>query len=129
MIEVVYVPVGTNTGQYRDELANKLNNGYSIIRADSYNQGLIYIIEKKDNKLSDEEANYRREQKALQNEMLKEIVKRDILLKRYRDTISYLRVRDCLIGSHILSVNFDDLNKETDELISSEVWLNKYKEE
>jgi len=129
MIEVVYIPVGTNTGEYRDELVNKLNDGYSVIRADSYNQGLIYIIEKKDNKLSEEELNYRIEQKAIQTEMLKEIVKRDRLLKNYKDKISHLREQDRMLGTYTVGIQFDDLNNETEELLSSEVWLDKYKEE
>ena len=122
MIEVVYVPVGANGEQYMNYLENKLNNGYKVIRADSCNDAIMYIIEKKDNKLSDEEIKYRSEQKAIQTEMLKEILKRDRLLKNYKEKISYLKVRDCLIGAHVLGAQFDDLNKETEELLSSEVW-------
>ena len=53
MIEVVYVPVGANGEQYMNYLENKLNNGYNVIRADSYNKAIIYIIEKKDSKLNE----------------------------------------------------------------------------
>ena len=66
MIEVVYVPVGANGEQYMNYLEDKLNNGYTVIRADSCNDAIMYIIEKKDNKLSSEELNYKIEQKALQ---------------------------------------------------------------
>lgn len=55
MIEVVYVPVEANSGQYMDYLENKLNNGYNVVRADSCNNAIMYIIEKKDNKLSEKE--------------------------------------------------------------------------
>ena len=69
------------------------------------------------NRLSEEN-----EQLKSQTEMLKEILKRDRLLKNYKEKISYLKVRDCLIGAHVLGAQFDDLNKETEELLSSEVW-------
>ena len=55
MIEVVYVPVEANSEQYMDYLENKLNNGYNVVRADSCNNAIMYIIEKKDNRLSEKE--------------------------------------------------------------------------
>lgn len=122
MIKVIYVPVNTHDRELMNYLEKNLNDGYSVIRADSCNNAIMYIIEKKDNKLSNEEIKYRAEQKALQTEMLKEIIKRDRLLKNYKEKISYLKVRDCLIGAHVLGAQFDDLNKETEELLSSEVW-------
>ena len=122
MIKVIYVPVNAHDRELMNYLEKNLNDGYSVIRADSCNNAIMYIIEKKDNKLSNEEIKYRAEQKALQTEMLKEIIKRDRLLKNYKEKISYLKVRDCLIGAHVLGAQFDDLNKETEELLSSEVW-------
>lgn len=129
MVEVVYVPVGANSEDYMNYLEKKLNNGYTVIRADSCNDAIMYIIEKKDNALSKEEINYRIEQKDLQNEMLKEIAKRDRLLKTYKEKTSYLRAQDCMMGSYTISMQFDDLNNETEKLLSSEVYLDKYKEE
>jgi len=129
MVEVVYIPVGANSEDYMNYLEKKLNNGYTVIRADSCNDAIMYIIEKKDSKLSEEEINYRIEQKAIQNEMLKEIVKRDRLLKNYKEKTSFLRNQDRMLGTYTLSIQFDDLNNETEELLSSEVWLDKYKEE
>lgn len=130
MIEVVYIPVGSNSQDYMNYLENKLNDGYTVIRADSYNKAIIYIIEKKDNKLSEEELNYRMEQKAFETEMLKEIVKRDNLLKSYRGRIQSL-IDDYpneLLSANTLSKHFQLLNENTNELLSSEVWLDKYKE-
>ena len=130
MIEVVYIPVGSNSQDYMNYLENKLNDGYTVIRADSYNKAIIYIIEKKDSKLSEEELNYRMEQKAFETEMLKEIVKRDNLLKSYRGRIQSL-IDDYpneLLSANTLSKHFQLLNENTNELLSSEVWLDKYKE-
>ncbi len=130
MVEVVYIPVGANSEDYMNYLEKKLNNGYTVIRADSCNDAIMYIIEKKDSKLSEEELNYRIEQKAIQNEMLKEIVNRDNLLKSYRDRIQSL-IDDYpneLLSANNLSKHFQLLNENTTDLLNSEVWLDKYKE-
>lgn len=131
MIEVVYVPVGAISEDYMNYLEKKLNNGYTVIRADSCNDAIMYIIEKKDSKLSDEEINYRIEQKAIQNEMLKEIVKRDNLLTLYKDRIQSL-INDypnTLLPSNTLANHFKLLNENTTNLLNNEVWMDKYKEE
>lgn len=131
MIEVVYIPVGSSSVDYMNYLEKKLNNGYNVIRADSCNDAIMYIIEKKDNGLSKEELHYRMEQKAIQTEMLKEIVKRDRLLKNYRDKIQSL-IDDYpneLLSANNLSKHFKFLNDNTNNLLSSEIWLDKYKEE
>lgn len=125
MIEVVYVPVGANSGQYMDYLENKLNNGYNVIRADSCNDAIMYIIEKKDNKLSSEELNYRVEQKAIQTEMLKEIIRRDNLLRSYKDRIEFLICDkpDQLLPANILKNHFQKLNSDVEELLGKEIWM------
>ena len=125
MIEVVYVPVGANSGDYMNYLENKLNTGYNVIRADSCNDAIMYIIEKKNNKLSEEEINYRTEQKSLQNEMLKEIVKRDNLLRSYKDRVEFLICdkSNQLLPANILKNHFQKLNSDVEELLGKEVWM------
>lgn len=125
MIEVVYVPVEANSAQYMDYLEDKLNNGYNVIRADSCNDAIMYIIEKKDNKLSSEELKYRMEQKALQTEMLKEIIRRDNLLRSYKDRIELLICDkpDHLLPTNTLKNHFQKLNNDVEELLGNEIWM------